>query len=110
MDPDVADWPFAHHREAKPGLPENKFLRKDARAQDLLLAVDVGEKGVERRDALDQPSLHRRPFGLPKDTRDDVERNQPLGGVGIAIDRKGDADAAEEQLGLPPPRRHHIEW
>ncbi len=32
--------------------------------------------------------------------RDHVERDQPLLGLGVAIDREGDADPAEQQLGF----------
>ena len=66
----------------------------------LLRAVEVAQEGVERRDALLQPALEERPFGLGQHPRDDVERDQPLGRLVVAVDREGDADAAEEQLGL----------
>ena len=37
-----------------------------------------------------------------EDARDDVERDEPLGIAALGIDREGDADAAEQQLGLAP--------
>ena len=41
-----------------------------------------------------------RPLGLRQHARDDVEGDKALGRLVVAIDREGDADAAEEQLGL----------
>ena len=66
----------------------------------LLRAVEVAQERVQRRDALLQPALEKRPFGLGQHPRDDVERDEPLGRLVVAVDREGDADAAEEQLGL----------
>ena len=74
--------------------------RDDAGLDAFLRAVDVGEEGVERRDALLQAALERDPFRLGQHARDDVEGDQPLGRLVVAVDREGDADAAEEQLGL----------
>ena len=41
-----------------------------------------------------------RPFLAREDAGDDVEGDQPLLGFGVAIDGKGDADPAEQQLGF----------
>ena len=64
--------------------------------------------GVDRLDALLEPALQRVPFGGGEDARDDVERDQPLLRVGLAIDREGDADAAEQQLGLAAAEVEHV--
>ena len=63
---------------------------------------------VERLDALLQPFAEPVPFAGRQDARNDVERDQPLLGVGLAIDREGDADPAEQQLGLAAPVVEHV--
>ena len=55
---------------------------------------------MSARDALLQALLQQRPFLAGHDPRDHVEGDQPLLGFGVAIDREGDADAAEQQLGF----------
>ena len=71
-----------------------------AGAEDLLAVVDVVEEGVERLhallDALRQPA----PFGAGDDARHDVEGDQPLGRLRLAVDGEGDAGLAEDALGV----------
>ena len=78
--------------------------RHDAGFQDLLAVIDVVDEAVQGRDALRQAALHVAPLGRRDDARDQVERDQALGaraiGVLRAIDREGDADAAEDHLGF----------
>ena len=58
--------------------------------------VDVVEEGVERPHALLEPA-DSRPHSLDiEDARDDVEGDQPLRGLALAVDGEGDADAAED--------------
>ena len=73
-----------------------------AGAQDLLLAIDIAEEGVEGADPLAQPGGEPVPFGARQDAGDQVEGDQPLRVPTLPIDREGDADAAEQQLRLPP--------
>ena len=63
--------------------------------------IDVPEECVDRVHALRETAAtaastprHR------EDARNDVERYQPLGIAAFGIDREGDADPAEQQLGL----------
>ena len=51
-----------------------------------------------------RPRSSARPFAARDDARQDVEGDQPLGRLLRAIDGEGDADAAEQQLGLFAPR------
>ena len=51
------------------------------------------QKGVERTDALAQTCLKTRPLLRGNDARHDVERNQPLLTVRLAIDRESDPRA-----------------
>jgi hypothetical protein len=62
------------------------------------------EEHVQRLDALDETGFELRPLGPRNHARNDVERDQPLGGILIAIDREGDADAPEQKLGLRAAR------
>jgi hypothetical protein len=53
-------------------------LRDLAGADELLLAVDVGDEGVEGADALLEAAREVGPFVGVEDARDDVERDEPL--------------------------------
>ena len=55
-----------------------------------------------------RPFSRSRHSAAGHDARDDVEGDQPLLRVGFAIDREGDADAAEQQLGLAPAIVEHV--
>jgi hypothetical protein len=61
--------------------------------------IDVVDEHVQRLHALDQPGLQLR-HSRRDDARDGVEGNQALGAGIVAIDGKGDADAAEGQVGF----------
>src|SRR5271170_8251754 len=52
--------------------------RDDAVTQDLLVAVDVVEVGLEGLDALGDATLQPRPLGGRDDSRDLVQRKRPL--------------------------------
>ena len=64
--------------------------------------IDVAQEHVERADPLLQALFKDRPFLGRHDPRDHVEGDQPLLGFGVAIDREGDADPAEQQFRLLP--------
>ncbi len=57
----------------KSGIGENERRRDQAVAQQLLLAVGVGEDGVEQARALDQRSFERMPVGARENERDEVD-------------------------------------
>ena len=67
-------------------------------------SVDILEEQVERARALRQAGLEPAPFGARDETRHDVERDEPLGGVLVAVDAEGDADAPEHVFGLGAAR------
>ena len=81
-------------------------------ADDLLLVVDVVDEAVQRRHALRQALLHLGPLVRRDHARDQVERDQALGAGAVlvlrAVDGEGDADAAEDHLGLFAARLHHV--
>ena len=57
---------YGNDREAGPAL------------QELLRAVDVGEKGFERAHALGNPGLEVAPLGAFDDARHSIQRERPL--------------------------------
>ena len=78
----------------------DQLLRDAARAQDFLAMVDVVQEGIERLDALLDALREPAPFRAGDDAGHDVERDQPFGGVFLAIDGEGDARLAEDALGV----------
>ena len=105
VDPGDVDVDAVRHRlpihlRTEHRVLEHQILRHHAGAQDFTAAVDVGDEHVHRLDALLQSGPKELPFGGGKDARNDVERDQPLLRIGMAVDREGDADAPEQELGL----------
>ena len=105
---DIVRHALAVHLRAERRIAVHQIFRNDASTQDLARAIDILDEHVERVDALGQALLQEPPFGARHDARDDVEGDQPFGGVGLAVDREGDADAAEDQFGLAPPVIEHV--
>ena len=89
-------------------VAEDQIRRNHPGAHDLGAVVDVPEEGVERPRPLLHPALELAPLGLGEDPRHHVEGNEPLGVAALAIDREGDADAAEQRLGLLLLLRKHL--
>ncbi len=99
------------HCLAKAGRGGHHVLGQDAVADDALLVVDVLQEQVERGDSLLQPALQPLPFVVTDDPRDDVERNDPLGALPVAVDVERDAKLDHRAVGGPLPanqvvRRH----
>ena len=63
---------------------------------------------VDGFDALLEPGAQDIPFGAGEDARQDVKGNEALLGVGFAVDRKGDADAPEQDLRFAPAVVQHV--
>ena len=70
------------------------------RPQNVLPVIDVGHEGVQCTHALPQPGSERPPFLGREDPGDDVERDQPLVALLLAVDRESDADTVEQAVGL----------
>ena len=62
--------------------------------------IDVVDEGVERPDALLEAGLQAHPFLRGQHPRHDIERDQPLGALLLAIDRERDADPMEQGVRL----------
>ncbi len=67
---------------------------------DFLAVIDVVQEHVQRADPLEQAGLQLAPLGSGQDAWNDIEGDQALGAGRAAIDREGDAQALEEQVGL----------
>ncbi len=100
MDVHVVRDVLAVHLRTEHRVLEDQVLRHDLGAEDVAAVIDVAQEHVERAHALAQPLLQQRPFPRRQDARDDVERDQPLLGLQVAIDGEGDADPAKQQLGF----------
>ena len=74
------------------------FGGKNAVPDDLLLAVDVLDEVVQRRDPLFQAALGLLPFLLRNDARDDVERPRSVEHLAFGINREGDAHDLDCQI------------
>ena len=102
-DVDVVRNALAVHLGSEHRVLEHQIVRHDAGAQHLPLGIDVLDVEVDRLGALLKAAFDGLPFVGGEHARDHVERDQPLGRVGVAIDREGDADPAEQQFRLPAP-------
>ena len=69
----------------------DQLARHHAVLQDAAVAIDVAQEQVERREALLQAGFDPRPFLGGDDARQEVGRDDPLGGLIVAIDGEGDA-------------------
>ena len=86
---------------AEIGVVAGDHLHRQApRPDDLLTVVDVVQEGVERAYPLLDTLRQLGPFAGRDDARHDVERDQPLARLGLAIDVEGDAGQAENRLRL----------
>ena len=66
--------------------------------EDLLLVVEVVQEEVQRRDPLDEAGLKARPFAGRDDSRDQVEREDPLGALRVIVDGEGHAAPQEGEV------------
>ena len=80
------------------------------RLQDFLRAVDVGEEHIQRLDALEKPGLQPLPLGAAEHARHDIEGDQPLGRILVAIDGESNADSPEQKFRLRPAGSKMFRW
>ena len=108
MHVDVVRHLLAVHLRPEHRVLEHQVLGHDAGLENLAPAVDVADVEVDRLDALFEAAAQQVPFGGGEDARQHVEGDQALLRVGLAVDREGDADAAEQELGLAPAVVEHV--
>jgi hypothetical protein len=97
---DMPGWREADHRREESPVIGNQCFRNAAGADDFLPVINIVKKGVDRTDTLLDPARQPCPFLRPDYTWDDIEGNEPLFGLGCAIDVEGDSGAAEQRIGL----------
>ena len=90
----------ALHLGAVLRVAEDLLGSQHAGAQDVLAVVDVRDERVQRLHALAQSRRELAPLAGREDARHDVERDQPLVAVLLAVDGERDADAVEEAVGF----------
>ena len=88
------------HLRAVLGIAEDTLWRDDARLEDLLVVVDVVDEGVQRPHPLLEAALEADPFLQGHDPRHDVEGDQPLGTLFLAVNGEGDSDTVEQCVRL----------
>ena len=81
---------------------QHLLRRDDAGLEDALIVIDVGEEQVQCLDPLDAPSLDPAPFADGDAARDDVEGDQTLGALRVAVQGEGDARPVKQKIGLAP--------
>jgi hypothetical protein len=100
MDIDTANRLHRRHHRLKGRVLQNEVLRHEAGTHDLALSIGIADEGVQRLDALLQALCKLVPLRRGEDPRHDVERDDPLRALGVAIDVEGDSDAPEEVFRL----------
>ena len=89
------------HCGRKPLRRRHHVLRQHAVADDPLLVVQVVDQHVERGDPLPQAALQHLPFVAADDPRHDVERNDPLAALPVAVHVERDAELHHRPVGRP---------
>ncbi len=89
---------------------KDQILGHDPGLENFAAVIHVLDVGVDGLDALLQAALQDVPFRGREDAWNDVEGDQPFLRLRVAVDREGDADAAEQQLRLAPAEVEHVGW
>ncbi len=108
MDVDVVRHLLAVHFRPEHRILEHQIFRHHAGFENFAPGVDVADVMVDGFDALLEPGAQDVPFGRGENARQHVEGDEPLLRVRFAIDREGDADAAEQDLGLASAVAEHV--
>ena len=77
---------------------EHVFRRDDLFLEDALVGIEVLEEEVQRPHALDEARLDLAPFRAGDDARHQIERENALGALLVAVDGEGDALAQKRGI------------
>ncbi len=91
---------LAVHLGPKHRISVHEVFGNDAGAQYFALIIGIMQIHVQRFDALLETAREFLPFAAIEDTRNDVEGDQAFGRGRFAVNREGDADAAEDEFGF----------
>ena len=100
MRVDIAGRGKAAHLRHESLVSMDQRCRNDTGPDDLLLVIDIGQKGIDRCHTLDNATFQLAPFISGNNTGDQVKRNDPLLAVFIAIDVEGNANTPKQVFGL----------
>ena len=100
---DAAGRVDADHLAHEVARPEEQLARDLPVADDPLVVVDVVQEEVERAHPLDQAALEPVPLRAGNHARDQVEREDPLDPLLLAVDREADPLVHERELDRVPP-------
>jgi hypothetical protein len=106
---DAAGRVDADHLAAEVARAEDEIGRDLALAEDPLAVVDVVQKGVQREHALNHAALDVIPLGARDHARDEVEREDPLEALLLAVDREADALVEERRVDRVAPGRELVD-
>jgi len=93
----------AHHLPPEVAGREHELRVHLALAQDALRAVHVGQEEIQGGDPLHEPAFEPLPLPARHHARHEVEGEDPLRALGLAVDGEGDALVEELDVGLAPP-------
>src|SRR4029077_3648105 len=77
---------------------EHDLGRNDPVLEALLALIDVEDEEVQGGDPLDEPGLQALPLARGDDAGHEVEREDALGALFLAVDRERDALVHEREL------------
>ncbi|MCY1278586.1 hypothetical protein D9M70_273170 [compost metagenome] len=97
---DVAVQVEALHRQLVALVGQHLLGGDDPGLDDALVVVEVGEEHVQRLDALDAALLDHAPFAGGDGAGNDVEGDQALGALVVAVEGEGDPRPVEQQVGF----------
>src|SRR5215831_14087572 len=98
MAPYSSRWFKTHTRLAERLGGKNQIGRDDSILQDLLLAIDIVDKHIQRMNALTQTSIDRFPLISGHNPRDDVEWENLFRACLITINVEGNSRAEQSQF------------
>ncbi len=104
-DVDVAVDPDAAHLAPEVPAAVEQVARHDAFGENPALVVDVLEEEVDGRQPLREARSERAPLGRGDDPGQQVEGEDPLRALFVAVDGEGDALGQEGLVGLDLPQR-----
>ena len=89
-------------------VAEDQIARDDPVLHQFPLVVDVVQEGIDRRNALADAGLKLAPLGCGENTRDAIEREDPVDRGGFGVDRKGDSEIYQIVLRRRRPRPERV--
>ena len=110
VDVDVVRYVLSVHLGAEYRVLEDQVVGDDIGAQHVAAVIDVAQEHIERAHPLFQAFFQDRPLFRRHDPGDHIERDQAFLGLGVAIDGKGDADPAEQELRLLTAIFQGVRW